>query len=94
MTTESFNENLSVSNDAHEEGERQVAFPGEAAALIQGLELQQLAQAETQQGAEALQAATATQPGVQTVATEENVVRRQPYRHRACRAARSNLRHR
>lgn len=71
MTTESFNENLSVSNAAHEESERLVAFPGEAAALLQEIERQQLAQAETQQqGAE-----TGIQPGVQTVAAEGNVVK-------------------
>lgn len=71
MTTEDFNENLSVSNAAHDESERLTAFPGEAAALLQATGLQQLAQADTQQqGAE-----TAAQPGVQTVAAEGNVVK-------------------
>jgi len=75
MTTESFIENLSGSNASHNEGERPAAFPGEAAEQFRGDRLPHLAQAETQQDGQALNAAAATQPGVQTVEAEGNVVK-------------------
>ncbi len=75
MTTEGFIENLSVSNASHEDGERQAAFPGEAAEQFRGARLEHVAQAETQQGGQALGAAAGTQPGVQTVEAEGNVVK-------------------
>ena len=71
MTTESFSDNLSVS-DVSYDGERPVAFPHEAAALLHEAHPQQLAQAGTQAGADALPAA---QPGVEVVAAADNVVK-------------------
>lgn len=66
MTTEGFIENSSVSNVSLEDGERPVAFPGEAT----GFEVQHLAQAETQQDPAAV-----GQQGVHTVAIEDNIVK-------------------
>ncbi|WP_184143709.1 DUF5801 repeats-in-toxin domain-containing protein, partial [Shinella fusca] len=66
MTTEGFIENSYVSNVSLEDGERPVAFPGEAT----GFEVQHLAQAETQQNPAAV-----GQQGVHTVAIEDNIVK-------------------
>ena len=74
MTTESFNDDLSVS-DVSYDGERPVAFPHEAAALLHEAQPQQLAQAETQAGADALAGAAAAQPGVEIVAAADNIVK-------------------
>ncbi len=70
MTTEGFNENLSASGAGYDQGERQAAFPGEAAALFEAIEPRQMAQAEMQQGAE-----TAAEPGVRVVVAEGDVVK-------------------
>ena len=68
MTTEGFIENLSVSDASHGAGERPAAFPAEAVGLAH--EAQQIAQAETQQGAAAV-----PQSGEQIVAAVDNVVK-------------------
>ncbi|WP_119258064.1 DUF5801 repeats-in-toxin domain-containing protein [Shinella zoogloeoides] len=68
MTTEGFIENLSVSDASHGAGERPAAFPAEAGGLAH--EAQQIAQAETQQGAAAV-----PQSGEQIVAAVDNVVK-------------------
>ncbi|GMB79899.1 hypothetical protein NN6n1_06810 [Shinella zoogloeoides] len=75
MTTEGFNEHLSVSGAAHEGAERPVALPADAAGLLNEGQPQLVAQAAGEQGNAAVPAATQAQPGVETVAAEDNVVK-------------------
>ena len=74
MATEGFIENLSVSNASYDDAAHPAAFGSEAAAPLDG-DQPQMAQAETNQGADALPAATSAQPGEQIVVAENNIVK-------------------